>query len=320
MLDAVDFEPFLFRRRAEEALEIAARMQRLAAPIGGREQRHLDLRPIGRHRLVEVVVERMREVGLAEIVAVGAHLFFGERLRSRHPVAIHAAAMALGPQPVLHGLDLHVVPVLRERVVDAAVVAELAIEIGEALPDADRGQMLGLQAGDLPLVDGVVGDAAQADFAVRPRLHARPFDAVMKILGFARRPVLDVARRAAAAARIDAHDGIAVRNPLFRIADFPALVLVGRAGHHVRLLLLHALPGGLVAVFEVKPLAVRAVAEQNRITAFLDWPEHVAAQHEPVVHLDRHVPIDAHPVADLADFTIAHDFSLQLRSMPISWG
>src|ERR1035437_5742272 len=68
MLDAVYFEPFLFRRRPDEALEIAARMQRLSAPIGGREQRHLDLRPIRHHRLVEFVIERMREIGLAEIV------------------------------------------------------------------------------------------------------------------------------------------------------------------------------------------------------------------------------------------------------------
>ena len=178
MLDAVHFEPFLFRRRAEEALEIAARVQRLAAPVRGRKQRHLDLRPVRQHRLVEIVVERMREIGLAEIVAVGAHLLVGERLRAGYPVAVHAAAMAFDAKPVLHGLDLHVVPVLREGVVDAAVVAELAIEIGKAFPDADGGEVLGLQARDLPLVDGVVGDAAQADLAVRPRLHARPFDAV----------------------------------------------------------------------------------------------------------------------------------------------
>src|ERR1017187_5153305 len=104
---------------------------------------------------------------------------------------------------MLNALDLHVVPILCERVVDAAVVAELAIEIGKALPHADRSQMLGLQAGDLPLVDGVVRDAAQSDLAVRPRLHARPLDAIVKVLGLARRPVLDVAGRAAAAARID---------------------------------------------------------------------------------------------------------------------
>ena len=42
VLDAVHLEPFLFRRGAEEALEIAARMQRLAAPVRRREERHFD--------------------------------------------------------------------------------------------------------------------------------------------------------------------------------------------------------------------------------------------------------------------------------------
>ena len=171
--------------------------------------------------------------------------------------------------------------------------------------------MLGLQARDLPLVDGVVGDAAQADFAVRPRLHAGPFHAIIVVLGLARRPVLDVSGRTAAAARIDAHDDIAIRHPFLRIADFPALVLVGGAPHHIGVLLGHAIPGGLVAVFEMQPLAVGTMAEQHRVTALSDRPEHVAAQHEPVVHRDRHVPIDPHAVADFADLTIAHGVLLR---------
>src|SRR4029077_4170168 len=39
LLDAVTLEPFLLRGGAEEALVIAARMQRLTAPVGGREHR-----------------------------------------------------------------------------------------------------------------------------------------------------------------------------------------------------------------------------------------------------------------------------------------
>src|SRR5262245_48909550 len=121
--------------------------------------------------------------------------------------------MAFGAKTVLHRLDLHVVPVLREGIVDAAVVAQLAVEIGEAFPDADRGKMLWLQARDLPLIDGVVRYSAQADFAVRPRLRPSPLDAVMEVLRFARRPVLDIAGRAAATACIDTHAGIAIRHP-----------------------------------------------------------------------------------------------------------
>src|SRR5690348_8244558 len=170
----------------------------------------------------------MRDVGLAEIVAVAAHLLLAQRLRARHPVAVHATAMAARAEAVLHGLDLHVVPVLAEGRVDAAVMTEVAVEVGEALPNADGGEVLRLQVRHLPLVDRVIGDAAQADFAVRPGLDAGPFDAVVEVPGLARRPMLDIAGRPAAAARVDAHADIAVRYPFLGVADFPALVLVGR--------------------------------------------------------------------------------------------
>src|SRR5262249_62100159 len=46
MLEAVALEPLLLGGGAHEAFEIAARVQALAAPVGGREQRHLHLRPV----------------------------------------------------------------------------------------------------------------------------------------------------------------------------------------------------------------------------------------------------------------------------------
>src|SRR5262249_35593110 len=148
------------------------------------------------------------------------------------------------------------------------------------------------------------------DLAVRPRLHAGPLDAVVEIPGLARRPVLHVAGRAAAAARIDPHADVALGHPFLRIADLPALVLIARTGHHVGLLLFHALPGSLVAVLEVQPLAIRAVAQENRVTSLLHRPEDVATKHQPVVHGDRHVPVDLHAVADFADLAITHDVLL----------
>src|SRR5262245_22731921 len=186
VLDAVYLEPFLFRRRAVKTLEVAPRMQRLATPVRRGKHRHFYLRPIWPHCCVEIVVERMCEIGFSQIVAVCAHLLGVERFRSRHPVAVHPAAVTFGAKPVLHRLHLHVVPILREGIVDAAVVAEFAIEIGKALPDTDGCKMLWLQAGDLPLVDGVIRYPAQADLAVRPGLCSGPLDAVMEVLRFAR--------------------------------------------------------------------------------------------------------------------------------------
>src|SRR5207248_3789351 len=46
VLEAVHLEPLLLRCRAHEALEVAARVQTLAAPVGGGEERHLDLRKV----------------------------------------------------------------------------------------------------------------------------------------------------------------------------------------------------------------------------------------------------------------------------------
>src|SRR5262245_16727218 len=47
VLDAMTFEPLLGGGGANETFEIAARMQALAAPVGGRKERRLDLAPIG---------------------------------------------------------------------------------------------------------------------------------------------------------------------------------------------------------------------------------------------------------------------------------
>src|SRR5262249_14133528 len=79
-----------------------------------------------------------------------------------------------------------------------------------------------------------------------------------------------------------------------------------RAGGHARMLLHHAVPGGLVAVLEVQPLAIGAIAQDHRMAAGLDRAKNVAAQHQPVVCLDRHVPVDPHPRAGLAPLPLAH--------------
>ncbi len=200
VLDAVHLEPFLLRRRLHEALEVAARMERLAAPIGGRQQRHLDLRPHRRAGAVIVVIERMGEDRAAEIGAVRGEFLLAERLRPAHELAVDRRAAAAFAGAVLHGLDLHVVPVLPERAQNAAVARHVAIPIGRALPNADRREVRRLERGDVPLVDAVIGNAVEPDLAVRPRLHACPFDAVVEILGLARREMLDDPRRAAAAA------------------------------------------------------------------------------------------------------------------------
>src|SRR5215813_524382 len=136
---------------------------------------------------------------------------------------MHAAPPAALAGAILHGLHLHVVPVVPERAENAAVMRHVAIPVGSAFPDAYRGKMRWLQRRHVPLVDAVVGDAVEADLAIRPGLHARPFDAIVEVLCFAWREMIDESRRAAAAAGVDAHTGVIVGHPFLRVHHFPAL-------------------------------------------------------------------------------------------------
>src|SRR6266446_10097696 len=112
VLAAMDIEPLLPRCGLNEALEIPARMKTLAAPIGGGKQRHCDLVPHGRASAMICVVERMGENVMTEIGPVAGELVLAKRLWSADKLAVHGRAPAALSGSVLHGLDLHVVPVL----------------------------------------------------------------------------------------------------------------------------------------------------------------------------------------------------------------
>jgi hypothetical protein len=131
-------------------------------------------------------------------------------------------------------------------------------------------------------------------FPVRPRLRARPLDAVVEVLRLARRPRVERARRGAGAARIDAHDGVALRGPLLRIDHLPGLILVGRAFQELRVLRDEALPRRRVAFLESVTLAVGTAREDHRVARLARRQVHVGAQLRAVVHRDRLVPEDAH--------------------------
>src|SRR5580693_4178786 len=114
-----------------------------------------------------------------------------------------------------------------------------------------------LERRDMPLIDAVVRNAVEPDLAVRPRLHAGPFDALVEIFRLARREMIDHARRAAGAAGIDAHAGVVMRHPFLRIDHFPALIEIAGARGDVGMLFRHALPRAWIAVLEGEALGVR---------------------------------------------------------------
>src|SRR5450830_83523 len=166
------------------------------------------------------------------------------------------------------------------------------------LPDAYGGKVRRLQGGHLPLVDGVIGNAGETYFSIAPGLRRGPFDGVAEILGLAWRKMVDETRRARGTAGVDTHDDVSIGHPLLRIDYFPALVFVGRAGFDVGMFSCHYLPGRGVAVLEREPFRIRAVRSDHRISARDDRAEHISAQHDTVVHRDRHIPIDHHSVLD----------------------
>src|SRR5262249_41872451 len=185
---AVHFQPLLLRAGGEEAFVVAARMEALPAPVRGTEQRRLDAREVD-HPLAVVVIDQAAPQRLARRIGRVLRQYFGrQRLGSCDRLAGDDAARAAIADAVLHAQDLALVPAVGEAAEDAAMASELAVVVGEALPDAERRKMRRAQRADLPLIGREVGDAVEADLAIAPRLRRRPFDAVIEIARLARRP------------------------------------------------------------------------------------------------------------------------------------
>src|SRR6185312_9631939 len=115
---------------------------------------------------------------------------------------------------------------------DASVVRHLSVVIGGAFADEHARKMRWLQGCDLPLIHGEIGNAAQANLAVAPRLPSGPFDAIVKILRFAVRPDVQETWRAAGAAGVDPDDNITIGDEALGVVDLEVLVLVGGICQH----------------------------------------------------------------------------------------
>src|SRR6266850_7340620 len=180
----------------DKALEVAARVQALPAPVGGGKERHRDLREIGAALAVVRPVHLTRQTLAPHVFPIPAQFILGQRFRPADQLArdpVPGAALALA---VLHGLHLHVLPVLAEGADDAAVAVAVAVGVVPAFPGADRGEVRRLRRRGAPLVARVVRDAVYADLAAAPLLRRRPFDAEVEVARLARIVVAQVAGRA----------------------------------------------------------------------------------------------------------------------------
>ncbi len=224
----------------------------------------------------------------------------GQGLRTGNQFAGDPAAQSALAEAMLRAMEGAREQIVEELAVNAAVARDLAIPVGGAFPDAQRGEMRRLMLRHVPLVHGVIGDAIHPHLAAAPRLRRGPLDTGIDVGGLARRPRVEKSGRAAGAARVDAQADIAVRHPFFRIDQLPHLIFVAGAFGDLGKRLDHALPGALVALLEGHPLAEGAIGHDHRILPVVVGPEHVGAQHDAVIHRDRCVPIDPHPVAHFA--------------------
>src|SRR5690606_36145550 len=115
-----------------------------------------DFRPISGALAVILTVEHMGPDLGAEVASIASQHLVVERLRTADELARHAAAGPSLTEPVLHGLDLQLVPVGPEGAQDSAVMSHVAVPIRSALPDANGGEMRWPKRRHLPLVDAVV--------------------------------------------------------------------------------------------------------------------------------------------------------------------
>src|SRR5919109_2127175 len=128
----------------------------------------------------------MRKDLTCQITTIACQLFRRERFWPADKFAGDSAAWPAFSESILHGLYLHVVPVRPEGAKNAAVMRHIAVPVGGAFPDTHCRKVWRLKRCHVPLIDRVIGNAIETDFAVAPRLPSRPFDALVKIPGFAR--------------------------------------------------------------------------------------------------------------------------------------
>ena len=154
----------LFVRRvgAHIGLGVATQMQTKAGPVADRQKRHGDLVPLRLRAAEGTTVEIVVQPEMQRVLLPGIRM----NLRS----AAEGVMNQMSGEPVRH-----------EDAQNAAVIQRITINIGKAFPWNDRFQRRRLLVGGKPLVDGEVGNPAETDFAIAPRLRRGPFDGVVKI-------------------------------------------------------------------------------------------------------------------------------------------
>ena len=212
-----------------------------------------------------------------------------------------------------------VVPIDDERErEDPAVIAEVAIHVGRALPRDHRLERRRLEAGHQPLRHCKIGDAAGADATAAPGLPAGPFDSIVEVGRLGGGPRISPPGRLAATPGVDAHCSVSARHPPQRIHRLPIHVRIRRfleiGRRHPQLVFL-----------------VGTEVDDDRETSSGFWTEDVSLEPCAVAHRNLEVLFDDEIVVRLRsamarfgqrrlrrssidlDFVVADDFRPRLR-------
>src|SRR2546425_6456841 len=109
-------------------------MRALPAPVGGEKRRHRHFREIGAALAVVRPVHLARQKLAPHVFPIAEELILGQRFRPADRFARDPAPGAALALAVLHGLHLHVLPMLAESTNDAAVAVAVAVGVGPPLP------------------------------------------------------------------------------------------------------------------------------------------------------------------------------------------
>src|SRR4029434_8029316 len=82
------------------------------------------------------------------------------------------------------------------------------------------------------------------------------------------------------------------------------------------MLLRHALPCARIAVLKRKILRVGTVGQNDRKLSIFHGAKDIGAEHQPIVHRDRHIPVDPHAVADFGSLLQRRHYALLMLVMP----
>lgn len=62
----------------------------------------------------------------------------------------------------------------------------------------------------------------------------------------------------------------------------------------------HAFPGRGIPILKGKSLPVRSIRQQRRAGIPIDGTKNISPKNNAIIHQDRHVPVDAHAIANFA--------------------